>query len=94
MTGGDVWAMHLTLNGHTTRAHGETFPSYDLAMGAALSITREGRQGWADHMGQLAAQEWQRAGAAGTLAQWLGVPDTGGAVWGWRVSLVADGGGK
>lgn len=90
----EPWAMCLTLNGHTTLAHGQTFETYEEAMRDALTLSREARQGWADHMGELAAQEWQRFGAAVTLAEWLGVPDTGGAVWGWRVSLVADGGGK
>lgn len=85
------WAMHLTLNGHTTLAHGQTFETYDEAMRDALTLSREGRQAWADHMGELAVQEWQRyGGAAVTLAEWLGVPESVGQVWGWRVSPVRE----
>lgn len=86
------WAMHLTLNGHTTLAHGQTFGTYNEAMGDALTLSREARQGWADHMGELAVQEWRRVGAAVTLAEWLGVPESVGQVWGWRVSLVREAG--
>lgn len=82
--------MHLTLNGHTTLAHGQTFDTYEEAMGDALTLSREGRQGWADHMGDLAVQEWQRFGTAVTLAAWLGVPELAGQVWGWRVSPVRE----
>lgn len=85
------WAMHLTLNGYTTLAHGQTFDTYEEAMSDAL-LPLAGGTGWADYMGELAVQDSRHAIENGaTLAEWLGVPESAGLVWGWRVTPVRDG---